>query len=166
MRFTLTLYLIRWIVLLPMLGLLHWTGPAPESEQLVATLAGIEPWRLLPSLLLIEPALETLVECSVPWLVLQALMPGLVGSRARRRVRGGRRAGSPKPWPFVAVAAVVMVLLHPLEPVTMLPTAVTGGFLGHTYGHFAPRSHVAAFVATTVFHAGINAVGFAVLVSG
>lgn len=165
-RFTLTLYLVRWLVLLPLLGVLHWTGPAPESAELVATLAGIDPWRLLPSLLLVGPAFETLVECVAPWLVLQALLPELVGSPVRRRARGARPAASPRPWPFVAVSAVVMVLLHPLELATMLPTAITGCFLGYTYGHFAPRSHVAAFAATTAFHAGINAVGFVVLVAG
>jgi hypothetical protein len=42
----------------------------------------------------------------------------------------------------------------------MLPSLVTGGFLGYTYAHFAPAGFTQAFLHTSAFHAGINLVGF------
>jgi hypothetical protein len=64
------------------------------------------------------------------------------------------------PWPFVIISVLVMVALHPITPLVVVFTAITGAFLAFVYSHFASKSQMNAFLHTTVFHAGINIVGW------
>jgi hypothetical protein len=141
-RFTGTLYLLRWAVILP-LALVLWPFSSPGD----AFHGEGDPWRYLIPFLLLAPTLETLIECSLPYWVMHRVL------RWKRRT----------PWPFVVVSATVMVLLHPLTPVVITFAFVTGSFLAYVYAHFARQSQVKAFLHTAVFHGGINIVGWSVM---
>lgn len=160
-RFTLTLYVVRWIVLVPVMLL-----PAtvhPQSDTVLTTLERMPSGMLFLALVLLGPAQETLIECTLPYLLLRWLLPTGPNRRHRRSGRPPTAHTRQRPWPFVAASAAAMVLLHPLEPQTIAATAITGSFLAYTYAHFACAGHGLAFLATTCFHAGINLVGFAAL---
>ncbi len=174
-RFTVTLYLVRWAVLLPVIlvVMLVDSDPGPANEVLFEALNATEPGYLFFQLVLLGPAIETLVECTLPYIIMRSLMdperspPRRVRTRVgvpRRRRRTGATSSWDRPWHFVACSATVMVLLHPLEWQVILPTAITGCFLGYTYGHFAREGFGPALGATTSFHAGINVVGFTLIV--
>jgi hypothetical protein len=149
-RFTLLLYALRWVVLLPVMMLIQIVGPGASSEAMFEMLAGQDLLELFLGLIVEAPLSETLVECSLPYLALRFLLRE-------------RRMDSRRPWIFVATSALVMVCLHPIEWQTVVLTAITGTFLGYTYGHFAPHGHVRAFLVTAAFHAAINLVGFSMI---
>jgi hypothetical protein len=141
-QFTGTLYLLRWAVLLP-LTLALW----PFSSRGDAFHGEGDPSGYLIPFLIVAPTLETLIECSLPYWVMHRLL-------------GWNRR---TPWPFVVVSAMLMVLLHPLTPIVITFAFVTGSFLAYVYAHFAPQSHVQAFLHTAVFHAGINIIGWTMM---
>ena len=142
--FTGVLYLLRWAVLVPLMVLVNAVaGAGSENEGVAEMLAEVDADELALQLLLAAPVFETAVECTGLYLLLRLLL-------RRRQDLSWKR-----PWFFVACAALAMVLLHPLQWQVILPTAITGSFLGYTYGHFATRSHLAAFAATALFHAGM-----------
>lgn len=151
LRFTLVLYLLRWIALAPVMWLGSLREDAQSTAEVVAMLGQQGYFELAWQLLLYAPLFETLVECLGPYFALRIAL--------RRTAYAGWR----RPWPFVALSALIMVLLHPLDPQVIAATAITGSFLAYTYGHFAPASHWHAFAWTSAFHAGINAVGFALI---
>ena len=139
--FTGSLYLARWVIIVPIGYALGQLGvsdskPAFDGSALV----------LLFGFIFLGPLLETVLECAVPyWLMLKV-----------RKIRAGRR-----PWGFVVVSATIMALLHiGAWPSAILPSLVTGGFLAYTYGHFAVRGAGPAILHTWVFHAAINIVGW------
>jgi len=168
--FTLTLYVARWLVLLPMMPILSALTPSgPANRALVEKLQSFPLGGLFLSTVLVAPVLETLIECTLPCLLLQRLAgpPRNPPARLRRRTMlrepRGQRRPQERPWILVGFSAAIMVLLHPLEVRVIVPTAITGAFLGYTYGHLVARGHVTAFLATTAFHGGINMVGVAIL---
>ncbi len=95
-------------------------------------------------LLIAAPLVETLFECALPHWVFSKF-----------------RAMPARPWGFIMVATLLMTVLHPIA--TAPATVVTGAFLGYCYAHYAPSSRLRAILFTTLFHAGINAVGFLLL---
>lgn len=141
-RFWLILYLLRWLVILPV-GLLNDRLFPGQGGSFSAGLLSIPPAALFLLAVSIAPLYETLLECSIPYWVLRKLTK--LDGRA---------------WIFVVVSADIMALLHPLPSAT-LPSLATGVFLAYTYRHFALQSQLKGFGWTALFHAGINVVGFA-----
>jgi len=139
-RFTLFLYLLRWAIVVPLGWLL---SPFTTSADTIK-MPSADPWSLVIPFLIVAPVLETFLECTLPY----TLMYRLRGRQPR------------SPWPFVVLAALAMVALHPLTPVVIVFAFITGAFLAYVYRHFAPQSQLKAFVHTAVFHAGINIVGW------
>ncbi len=139
-QFTLVLYLLRWAIILPLSALLSPLATSADSLRP----ANFDPLSFFFSLVLIDPAVETLIECTVPYWVMCAIL--------------GRRPRST--WPFVILSTLVMVALHAMTPLVILFTSITGSFLAFVYGHFASKSQWKAFLHTTAFHAGINIVGW------
>jgi len=138
-RFSGTLYLLRWVVVLPMGVLLSPLATSADEFH-----AKGDPWRYLIPFLVAAPTLETLIECTLPnWLMYGAL-------KMQRQTA----------WPFVFVSAMVMVILHPLTPAVIVFAFITGSFLAYVYAHFAPQSQFKAFLHTAMFHAAINVVGW------
>lgn len=141
-RFTSTLYLLRWLVIVP-ISLVLW----PFSSSAAAFHGDGDPWEYLLPFLVVAPTLETLIECTLPYWVLNKVL------NVRREPH----------WPFVFVSATAMVVLHPLVPTVIVFAFITGAFLAYVYAHFAPTSHLKAFLHTAVFHAGINLVGWTMI---
>lgn len=148
-RFTVALYLLRWLAIVPLMILL----PSPASAATMEWLRAMPIPDAAFGLLIDAPLSETVIECLLPYLVLQLAL------------RRTRYAGCRRHWPFIALSALIMVALHPLEPRTITATTITGSFLAYTFAHFAPTSRGRAFLATAVFHAAINMVGFAMVLS-
>jgi hypothetical protein len=94
----------------------------------------------------LAPVLETLTECLLPYWIMRKL--NLIPAAGRA-------------WGFVAVSAILMALLHfTAWPAALLPSLITGAFLGYTFAHFAPNNFGQAFLHTALFHAAINLVGW------
>jgi len=144
-QFTATLYLLRWAIILPLAFLLSPITTSADEFQ-----AEGDAWRYLIPFLLVAPTLETLIECSLPYWVINRLL----------RIKRGT------PWPFVFISALLMVLLHPLTPFVMVMAFITGSFLAYVYFHFAVQGHFKAFLHTATFHAAINLVGWMMLLIG
>ena len=141
-QFSGALYLLRWAIVLP-LGLIL----SPLSSSADTFQPEGNPWRYLIPFLVVAPAIETLIECSVPYWVMYGML-----NRQRR-----------SPAPFVVVSASIMVLLHPLTPVVMAMAFITGAFLAYVYFHFAAQGHLKAFFHTAVFHSAINVIGWTMI---
>ena len=149
-QFVLILYVARWIVLSPIIMARHFTSPgAQESAAGASQLSQMSPLVLLLLMVVMSPLLETLIECSLPYFIISRL----------RRVRGRMSA---RPWGFELASAILMALFHPMLP-ALAPSFITGAFLAYCYGHFAARNVGQAILATTVFHGGINIVGWAMM---
>lgn len=141
-QFTGTLYFLRWLVIVPVALVL---SPFTSSD---AEFHGSgDPWQYFLPFLVVAPTLETLIECTLPYWVLSNVL------NVRREPY----------WPFVFVSATAMVVLHPLLPTVIVFAFITGAFLAYVYAHFAPQSHFKAFLHTAVFHAGINLVGWTII---
>lgn len=138
-QFTGVLYLLRWAVIIPLAVLSY-----PFTTAEAAFQAEGDPFRYLLPFLVVAPVLETLLECALPYWLMYGLF----------------RRTPQSPWPFVVVAALAMVVLHPLVPPVILFAFITGAFLGYVYVHFALLSRWKAFLHTVVFHAGINLIGW------
>jgi hypothetical protein len=137
--FTVTLYLIRWAIVLPLSLLLSPVATSADRAQTAG-----DPLLSLAGFLIFAPVLETLIECALPYWIM-------------RRIFGWSRRSF---MPFVLVSACVMVILHPLSHIVSTFAFITGSFLAYVYAHFAPGSQWKAFVHTAAFHAAINAVGW------
>ena len=139
--FTGSLYLARWVIVIP-LG--YALGQFGVSHSRI-TFDG-SAMVLLFGFIFLAPLFETLLECAFPyWLVLKVR-----GTVVRKR-----------PWGFVAVSAMIMALLHMgAWPSAILPSLVTGSFLAYTYSHFAVCGAGPAILHTCVFHAAINIIGW------
>jgi hypothetical protein len=145
-RFTGTLYVVRWLVIVPVAFIMDraFTGGKISGANL-----GVMFWF---GVLIVAPVFETLVECTLPYWIMRKLR--LVPHDTR-------------PWGFILTAAVMMILLHSSAwPAAIIPSFVTGAFLGYTYGHFAPSGFRQAFLHTTIFHACINLVGGILIAAG
>jgi hypothetical protein len=141
--FTGTLYCVRWLIVLPIAFVIGRLFPSREDTFQVSMEA------IILGAILLAPVLETLLECSAPYWIMRKL--GCIPTDKR-------------PWGFITVSGVLMMLLHAgAWPAAILPSFVTGGFLAYTYGHFAPVGFRKAFVHTSVFHACINIVGCIVI---
>ncbi len=142
--FTGSLYLLRWVVILPVSYAVAAVGvPGGKANFKGAALT------LLTGFIFIAPIMETLVECTLPYWLLGRL---------------GWSPGNRRPWLFVILSAWIMAVLHlSAWPAALFPSLITGGFLAYTYGHFAPLNQAQAFLHTWAFHAGINIVGWTML---
>ena len=94
----------------------------------------------LAYVLLVAPVTETLLECSLPHLILRA--------RIHRH-----------PWLFTIVSAALMAAIHPIGLASVFPL-LTGLLLAYCYLLFLHR-HPArvAFAVTASFHIAINLAG-------
>ncbi len=144
-RFVLFLYLSRWAVIFPAALLNGWLFPG-QVDTTVTDLGTLHPLVLFLAMVVVNPLFEMLIECALPYWVL-----------GRVRLPSGR------PWLFIFVSASLMALLHPL-PAALIPSLVTGFFLAYTYGHCARQGILKAMLWTTLFHGGINLVGYVLLV--
>ena len=145
-RFTGTLYAVRWLVIIPVALIIDrvFTGGKISGANV-----GVMFWF---GVLIVAPVFETLIECTLPYWIMRKLT----------FVRDDRR-----PWGFVITAAVMMTLLHiGAWPAAIIPSFVTGAFLGYTYGHFAPVGFRQALLYTSIFHACINLVGCILIAVG
>jgi hypothetical protein len=142
-QFTLVLYLLRWAIVLP-LGFL--VQPFATSTDHVQVSSG-DPVSFLLFGVLLDPLIETLLECSLVYIVLHSIL----------------RVSTYRVRPFVFCSAIAMVLLHPLTPVVSIFAFITGSFLAYVYAHFAPINHIRAIKHTAAFHMGINLVGWVLM---
>jgi hypothetical protein len=143
--FTGSLYLARWIIIIPIGYALGQLGVSESTITFDASAIV-----LFFGFIFLAPLLETVLECVVPyWLMLKL-----------RRIPAGKR-----PWGFVAISGMIMTLVHiGAWPAALLPSFVTGAFLAYTYGHFAVRRLGSAILHTWAFHAAINIVGWILVV--
>ena len=138
--FTGSLYLIRWAVIIPIVyAIRRVNSPAGSEMGFADPVIGLV-------IVVLDPLLETLLECSfLYWLM--------------RKI--GRIPVGERPWGFVAVSAIMMALLHVgAWPSAILPSLVTGVFLAYVYSHFATARTGLAILHTWAFHAAINIVGW------
>lgn len=146
--FVLILYGTRWVFigLASLIDHLVFNEAQRSEASVPAEMAEIQMGILFVLMILIAPFFETLVECSLPYLILSRF--------ERTRPIAGRR-----PWIFIWISASIMVLLHPILA-ALLPALITGLFLAYCYAQFAASSHLRAIFATTLFHGAINLVGW------
>ncbi|HEX4414337.1 MAG TPA: hypothetical protein VH107_11960 [Lacipirellulaceae bacterium] len=142
-QFTLTLYLLRWAIVIPLGYLLNPTSSATDRAQL----QNVDLTNFFLTGVLLDPLVETVVECSLVYIVLHSIL----------------RVSTQRVLPFVFCSAMAMVLLHPLTPIVFTFAFITGLFLAYVYAHFAPINHIRAIKHTAAFHAGINLVGWAMM---
>jgi hypothetical protein len=142
-QFTLALYLLRWAIILPLGFLLQPFSTSADNIHLPN--ADLKAFFITGVLL--DPLIETIVECSLVYFVLHSVL----------------RVPTYRTRPFVFCSAMAMVLLHPLTPIVFLFAFITGSFLAYAYAHFAPINHIRAIKHTTAFHAGINLVGWVLM---
>jgi hypothetical protein len=153
LRFVLILYLVRWPVVFGPVVLLEraiqwisgpwdYVGGMKDLQQLQT----LPPIPLLVFMVIIGPLLETLTECTIPYLIYAPLARRLSLTRHR-------------PWIFILTSGAVMAYGHPF-PTATLASLATGVFLGYCYAHFMHTGHRAAILHTTAFHGGINIIGW------
>jgi hypothetical protein len=144
-------YVARWVLIVPyMIGAKFLFTDAQISAAGVSKLSDIEPALLFANIVIIGPLLETLLECSLPFLLLSHL----------QRDKGKPAA---RPWLFVVISALLMVVFHPMLA-AIVPSFITGVFLAYCYAHFASRGFGYALLYTTGFHGAINVVGWTMIV--
>jgi len=146
------LYAVRWICLAPLLALSHFvfTNEQVASASVTEAPQEMNLWILLLQFVIVAPLLETLVECSLPYLIIS-------------RIRKYQQNRPKRSWGFIAISACTMALLHPVLA-AIPPSLITGAFLAYCYAHFAEKSIPQAILATIGFHGAINIVGWTMLV--
>lgn len=150
-QFVVILYIARWCFIIPyMIASKFLFTENQISKANLPNLSGVNPAILFAGIVIIDPLLETLLECSLPYFVISVIH--------RKKGRLPERA-----WLFVIISAFLMVLLHPML-VAVVPSLITGLFLAYCYAHFAARSFGFALLYTTAFHAAINIVGWTIIV--
>jgi hypothetical protein len=144
--FTGVLYIMRWIVIIPLSFILAQLSTSPQPVEFNGSRLG-----LFIGFIIISPFFETLIECALPYGVM----------RMFNIIPHGKR-----PWTFVCISAGMMALLHFFAwPLAIMPSLATGAFLAYIYGHFAPHSFGYALLHTSVFHAAINIIGWLMIVA-
>jgi len=150
-KFAGILYIVRWCFIVPyMITARFLFTDAQISEASLPNLSGINPVILFATIVIFDPLLETLLECSLPFFALSLIY----------RKKGKLPA---RPWLFVIISAILMMLLHPMLA-AVVPSFITGLFLAYCYAHFAARNFGSALLYTTAFHAAINIVGWSMIV--
>lgn len=146
------LYIVRWCLIVPYMiaAIFLFTDAHISKASLPEELSGMNPFLLFANLVIIAPLLETLLECSLPFFILSLIY------RKKEKLPS-------RPWLFVIISAMLMVLLHPMLA-AIVPSLVTGLFLAYCYAHFAARNFGSALLYTTAFHAAINVVGWSMIV--
>jgi hypothetical protein len=145
------IYIVRWCFIVPyMIASKFIFTDAQISQASMSQLREIHPITLFLAIVIISPLLETLLECSLPYFILFVIH---------------RKKGKlpPRPWSFIIISALLMVLLHPVLA-AIVPSLITGLFLAYCYAHFAYRNFGSALFYTTAFHAAINIVGWSMIV--
>ncbi len=143
------LYVLRWVALAPVILLEQLIFTQTELSGARINTGGMDLLVLLPLWVVLDPVFETLLECTLPYWVVS-------------RVRNYRLNRPKRCWGYVAIAALAMAVMHPIAAV--LPSLVTGAFLGYCYAHFAATSAWKAILTTAVFHGAINIVGWTLIV--
>jgi hypothetical protein len=151
-QFVAILYAARWVALAPVMVVSHFllTEGQKQASGMPEEWSQGNPLGLFIGLVLVPPVLETLLECSLPYWVFS-------------KVRGYRHHRPRRCWGFIVTSASIMVLLHPMLE-AILPSFITGAFLAYCYAHFAPAGVGKAILATSMFHAAVNLVGWTMLV--
>ena len=144
-RFILILYLLRWLIIIPTAFINGWLFPN-QGDNALQDFANLNVLRIFLAMLIFNPLIETIVECSLPYWIFHKL-----GFASKR------------PWLFIFVSATLMAVLHQTLG-TLLPSLITGVFLAYTYGHFSLQSQIKATALTLLFHSCINLVGFTAIV--
>lgn len=144
--FTGILYIVRWIVIIPLICIYSLLSASPQAVKFNASAV-----MLFIGFIFISPFCETLIECTLPyWLM-----------KISNKIPHGKR-----PWAFVYISAAIMALLHfDAWPLAIVPSLITGTFLAYVYGHFAPRGFGQALLHTAVYHAAINIIGWFMIVA-
>ena len=150
-QFVAILYAARWIALAPVMVLSHFllTEGQKHASAMPDQWRDGSPLGLFLGLVVVPPILETLLECSLPYWVFS-------------KVRDYLHNRPKRCWGFIVTSAFIMVLLHPMLG-AILPSFITGAFLAYCYAHFAPSGVLKAILATSIFHAAINLVGWTML---
>lgn len=150
-QFVGVLYVARWVALAFVVALSHFVFSDHQNAaaSIPEGLHKVNAAALFFMLVVISPLIETLVECTLPYFLIS-------------RVRDSRETRPNHSWGFVGVSACVMALLHPMLA-ALAPSLITGAFLAYCYAHFAARNTGQAILATTTFHAGINIVGWTMI---
>ncbi|MGA2035049.1 MAG: hypothetical protein ABSG68_22600 [Thermoguttaceae bacterium] len=144
------LYVVRWIVLVPLGWLVDLMFAPAQISDASISIGEMNPLAFFLVAVVIDPPLETVVECALPYSVISW-------------IRNYRQKRPKRCWGYVAISACVMAVLHPV--IAALPfSLITGAFLAYCYAHFAPISTWRAIFATAAFHAAINLVGWVTLV--
>lgn len=149
-KFMAVLYVSRWVLLLPYMILFALLFSGAEQDAWDGW-SRTNLFVLLIGFIVAAPLLETLIACTLPYVLLAWMVP--------TKIRHVNRL-----WLFVALSTAVMVVLHPIY--ALIPTAITGSFLAYCYAHFSSRSQWAALGFTSLFHAGINIVGWTLIAVG
>ncbi len=146
------LYVARWIFLAPVIALdnIVFTDAQEVAASIPDAAGKMNSVFLLFLFVIISPLFETLVECSLPYLIIS-------------RIRNYRQNRPKRCWGFIAISACVMALFHPMLAAT-LPSLITGAFLAYCYAHFAEKGVGQAILATIGFHGAINIVGWTMVI--
>ena len=96
------IYIVRWCLIVPyMIASKFLFTEAQISQASMSQLRDVNPIILFLALVIISPLLETLLECSLPFFIISVI---------------NRKKGKlpPRPWSFIIISALLMVLLHPI----------------------------------------------------
>ncbi len=149
-QFLLVLYVARWLVVIGYVALAKaYIALTQVNDTTIEPPPSVHGAALVVLLLVSGPILETLVECTVPYMLFA-------------RIGKYREFRPARPWGFIVTSALIMTVLHPIAS-ALLPAFITGSFLAYGYAHFARLGTIHAILATFAFHAAINMVGYAML---
>jgi hypothetical protein len=138
------LWVVRWLIILPVNWAAAKLAPPTGGGGDIPGLAS-DPAMLLLIMVVVEPMLETLLECVLPhWVLAKIVRP------------------VPR-WLFITVSASVMAVLHLVSAMAVINALITGAFIAYTYSHALRRGHGNAILHATVFHGAINLVGWVML---
>ena len=139
--------MVRWAVILPLNLIVAEITPRASRDAAPTNLSGNLLWLLL-ILVLAAPLIETLIECSLPYLALSKI--------ARPMPRGL----------FLVVSAAVMALLHLVSWLAVINAFITGAFIAYVFWYAHRQGgHGSAILHATAFHGAINLVGWAMLLA-
>lgn len=139
--FLLALFTIRWplVILGSIIAHRIFAPPAMGDPFL-----DMDPILFFLLAVLISPLIETLIECTLPYVVMRKLL--------------GERFSVVRPWAFMIVSALIMVAVHPIA-VAIIPAFITGFIYAYGYARFARESALLAFILITMLHSFSNLAG-------
>ena len=143
-KVTAVLWGVRWAVILPLDFIVAELAPQASRDAAATNLSGNLLWLLL-ILVLAGPLIETLIECSLPYLALSKI--------ARPMSRGL----------FLFVSAAVVAVLHLVSWLAVVNAFITGAFID--WYALRQRGHGSAILHATAFHSAINLVGWVMLLA-